>query len=244
MEKMKFRLPYSERHHCQSDEDGIILHLVKALKEPTKKCVEIGWGSDVKSPTGISINCTQNLVQNHKYHCTAFDMKRQLKLHKNVTFHRGRITPNKCKEIIQLFDKDVDVFSLDIDSYDYEVMTNLINLNFRPSIICAEINRKFSYDAIGSFPYIEDCNHYSKTIFHGVSYKKYRQYFESIGYKFFSISSNSVNIFFYDPSRINESLLSTERLETNDSYADLLDGFKQRMLEHEFWKDYQNDIFK
>ena len=104
---MKFRLPYSERHHCQSDEDGIILHLVKALKEPTKKCVEIGWGSDVKSPTGISINCTQNLVQNHKYHCTAFDMKRQLKLHKNVTFHRGRITPNKCKEIIQLFDKDV-----------------------------------------------------------------------------------------------------------------------------------------
>ena len=231
---MKFRLPYSERHHCQSDEDGIILHLVKALKEPTKKCVEIGWGSDVKSPTGISINCTQNLVQNHKYHCTAFDMKRQLQLHKNVTFHRGRITPNKCKEIIQLFDKDVDVFSLDIDSYDYEVMT----------IICAEINRKFSYDAIGSFPYIEDCNHYSKTIFHGVSYKKYRQYFESIGYKFFSISSNSVNIFFYDPSRINESLLSTERLETNDSYADLLDGFKQRMLEHEFWKDYQNDIFK
>ena len=60
-----------------------------------------------------------------------------------------------------------------------------------------------------------------------------------IGYKFFTISSNSVNIFFYDPNRINESLLSTERLEKNNSYADLLDEFKQRMSEHEYWKDYK-----
>ena len=244
METMNFQLPYSEKHYSQSDEDGIILHMVKALTSPNNKCVEIGWGCDKKSPLPVAINCTQNLVQNHNYQCTAFDMRKQGAIPMNVDFHRMRVTPDSCQDIFKLFDNNVDVFSLDIDSYDYEVMTKLISLGFRPSVICAEINRQFGYEQVGSFPYIDGCKNYTKQIWHGVSYKKYRNFFESIGYKFFTLSSNSVNVFFYDPTRVDESLLSEDRLDSNKRYGKLLESFKQKIGDDPFWKNYVNEIMQ
>jgi hypothetical protein len=74
---MSFKLPYSEQHYSQWDEDGVILHLISALHNPNKKCVEIGWGNDRRHVRdNLAVNCTQNLIQNHNYSCVAFDFKK------------------------------------------------------------------------------------------------------------------------------------------------------------------------
>jgi hypothetical protein len=36
-----------------------------------------------------------------------------------------------------------DFFSLDIDSFDYEVASTLLKSGFRPAVVCCEINKNF-----------------------------------------------------------------------------------------------------
>lgn len=246
------RLSYSKKTYSQFDEDGIIEHLIYALNNPTKKCVEIGWGSDVLVKGRIvshAENCTQNLVQHHQYTCHAFDGKRQHSIPNNVIFEKGKITPDMCNQLIKKFPNKVDLFSLDIDSFDFEIMSGLFNLGFRPSIVCAEINRKFGYEAECSMPYIEDCMHYTGKFWHGVSYLKYKRYFENMGYKFFTLCSSGVNIFFYNPNDLDESKLTDEVLEFITSEEDGLPRYNETEIRnscknHEFWKDYEDDLFK
>lgn len=243
---MSFKLPYSEQHYSQWDEDGVILHLINALHNPNKKCVEIGWGNDRRHvKNNLAVNCTQNLIQNHNYSCVAFDLKKQISVPNKVQFYQQKVTPDNCKKVLKLFDTDVDFFSLDIDGYDFPVMEELMNLNFRPSIICAEMNKRFGYNTVASFPYVENCNHYNKQQYHGVSFLKYKNYLEALGYKFFTVNSNSVNIFFYDPNKLDESKLSNVILNCDENITNkITEEFKTRIKTHEFWKDYYHDIFK
>lgn len=246
------RLNFGKKVYSQFDEDGILEVLIENLINPNKTCVEIGWGSDILTKGRIvpfAENCTQNLVQNHGYKCYAFDGKRQNKIPNNVIFQKDRITPDSCEDLLKIFPKKVDVFSLDIDSFDFEVMEGLISRGFSPSIVCAEINRKFGYDAVCSMPYVEDCLDYTGKYWHGVSYRKYRNYFESLGYKFFTLCSSGVNIFFYDPKCVIEINLPKDILEYIHSDEDRLprhneEEIRKSCKEHEFWKDYEDDLFK
>lgn len=244
------KLSYSLKNYSQFDEDGIIEHLISCLKTPNKTCVEIGWGSDIvpKRILDFSENCTQNLVQNHNYTCYAYDGKRQNKIPNNVVFIEGKIYPDSCTEIFNNVPSTPDLFSLDIDSFDFEIMNNLFNLGFKPSIVCAEINRKFGYDAVCSMPFVDKtCNEYTAKFWHGVSYKKYRNYFENLGYKFFTLCSSGVNIFFYNPFDINEKNLTSEVLEfiTDDGMPRYNENeIRNSIQQHEYWKDFEDDIFK
>lgn len=216
-----FDLPYERQVYSQNGEDGIIEHLLSAVYTPNKKCVEMGWGCDKKKHRIVPFagNCTQNLVQNHMYHCVAYDMKQQHKIPNNVTFHLGAVIPENINEYLKHFAMDVDFFSLDIDSFDYEIMFGLLENGFKPKIICAETNRNFGYSYEFSMPYVVD-GKYDKRVFHGVSYKKYRNYLETKGYKFFTLNSNGLNIFFYDPTQLDESKLSDVRIEYHPDIND------------------------
>ena len=252
MAKDRYILPYEKRVHSQNGEDGIIEHLLFAINKPNKRCVEMGWGSDWKKHHMVllSVNCTQNLVQNHAYRCVAYDMKRQHRIPKNVTFYLGAVVPKKVKEYLEHFPMDVDFFSLDIDSFDYEIMEGLINNGFKPKVICAETNRWFGYSYEFSMPYVF-AGKYDKRQFHGVSYKKYRTYLESKGYKFFTLNSNGLNIFFYDPTQLDESKLSDVRLEYHPNLYDdnpkvlTPERFIEISKQHEFWNGkITHDMFK
>ena len=252
MTKELYKLPYERQVYSQNGEDGIIEHLLSAVNTPNKECVEMGWGSDWKKDHIVPFagNCTQNLVQHHNYHCVAYDMRPQNKIPGNVTFHLGAVVPHNIKEYLEQFPMDADFFSLDIDSFDYEIMKGLVNNGFRPKVICAETNRKLGYSYEFSMPFMQGAL-YNKTLFHGVSYKKYRTYLESKGYKFFTLNSNGLNIFFYDPTQLDENKLSDVRLEyhpdINDNNSKVLspEQFIEHSKQHEFWNGkITHDMFK
>lgn len=238
------QLPYSKRIYSQHDEDGIIEHLIDALTQTNKTCVEIGWGTDRKTRPhlDVSINCTQNLIQNKGYTGIAYDAKIQNIVPKNVTFYHGKVNPNMLDTIINQVPIDPDFFSLDIDSFDYEIMKGLFDLGFSPKIVCAEINRAFGPHVNCSMPYV-DAKEYDKSFFHGVSFTKYKNFFTEKKYRFFTLDSSNVNVFYYDPRFIDEKKLSTTRIKTlqeNFTIQQIYNKFNENI----FWKDRVDDIFK
>jgi len=240
-------LSYEYCRYSQNQEDGIIDHLTNAIKKQNKICVEMGWGNDRKTrpELDVAVNCTQNLVQKKGYICYAYDPKRQIKIPENVIFHQQKVIPSEIDTYLNTFPKDVDFFSLDIDSYDFEMMQGLIENGFKPKIICAEINRRLGNDIFFSMPFYEN-GQYTKTLFHGVSIKKCRTYLESKRYKFFTLDSTHLNAFFYLEDELDESLLSKEYEDTV-----VFDGiltteqFQIEIENNEYWKDkLAYDLFK
>jgi len=211
--KYGLTLPYEKRIFSQNGEDGIIEHLIAALIKPNKQCVEIGWGKDIVKGKVLpqAINCTQNLVKNHMYQCVAYDLKKQAQIPTNVTFYQTAVTPERVPVYLKQFSKTPDFFSLDIDSYDFFMLEELIKNNFKPKIICVETNRRLGYSYEFAMPYHKK-GKYNKELLSGASYKKYKSFLEKNNYKFFTLNSNGLNIFFYDPTQFHEEKLSNEKI--------------------------------
>lgn len=239
-------LSYEYCRYSQNQEDGIIDHLTSAIKNKNKICVEMGWGNDIKTRPGldVAVNCTQNLIQHKGYTCYAYDGKRQNNIPKNVVFHQQKVIPSEIKNYLNSFPKDVDFYSLDIDSYDFEIMQGLLENGFKPKIICAEVNRRLGNDIVFSMPFKEQ-GQYTKKLFHGVSIKKYRNYLESKGYTFFTLDSTHLNAFFYLEHELDKSKLS-EEYEDTVVFDGILtkEQFKIEIENNHYWKDFKDDIFK
>lgn len=213
----------------QHGEDGIIEFMIQHLKETDKTFLEIGWGNGKH-------NMSYNLI------CKGWSgvgidlIPCEIKLPNNVKFIQKKISPNDIKEILTNVNLNLDFFSLDIDSYDYDICIELLKLNFRPKIVCVEINKKFGNTVEAHFPYVSTANKktYHKIKRSGVSLKKYINLWEHIGYKFFTCDSSYTNAFFYNPTFINDINISDARLlenmpEKNDKIIDFIN-------ENEFWK--------
>ena len=235
-----YKLPYEQRVYSQHGEDGIVDHLLSNIKNPTGVCVEMGWGQDrKKARNGLAVNCTQNLVQNKGYKCYAFDLNVQNSIPENVTFYNECIDPANCAEYLSRFPLDVDFFSLDIDSFDFEIMQGLLEKGFHPKVICAEINRNLGYDYEFSYPYVQG-GKYNKHVFHGVSFKKYKTYLKTHGYEFFTLNSNGVNMFFYCPDELHVDQLSDVTIQQVAEVAEkalTLAELHTEIKNNSYWKN-------
>ena len=239
-----YNLSIEYQNYSQAGEDGIIEHMLNALHTPNKICVEMGWGNDVKGAIhGHAINCTQNLIQNHGYKGFAFDLKKQSSIPSNVSFFREAVVPQNTKSYIERFGKDVDFFSLDIDSYDFVIMYNLLEAGFQPKTMCVETNRVMGYDYEFSFPYMHQ-GVFDKKILHGVSLKKYQTYLGSKGYKFFTLCTSGLNAFFYKPECVDENKLTKDVIHTVDRVRERSmskEEYCKMLKEHTYWKNYINE---
>ena len=116
------------------------------------------------------------------------------------------VTPDDIVEVLRpVADWQCDFFSLDIDSFDYEVARVLLETGFRPATVCVEINPHFGSVIQASFPYIANVKKktYDRRYFRGASLAKYTKLFEKYGLKFFTLNSVSYhNAFYYDPNRV------------------------------------------
>lgn len=227
-----FLLSYEKQVYSQHGEDGIIETLTNAIKNKNKFFIELGYGyGDVnnslylsdKGWSGIGVDAKSN-----KY-----------PLKENVDRKVSFITPDNLNELLEHSPNNPDFFSLDIDSFDYEIAEKYMSLGNRPKVVCAEINRKFGTELECSFPYVKDCRMYDKKNHHGVSFKKYNSFWESLGYKFYTLDTSHVNVFYYDPKEVDENLLPTEKLNwCIHSFQIPPVEFLKNLQEHEFWKKY------
>ena len=164
-----------EKFFSQNGEDGIIDFILEILSIKDPKFIEIGDEDYIEANTRLlyHIRNSQGLIVDQ-----SIDIN---KLSKNLELWKGKlkvlkksVTPENINEIINYenFNKDLDLFSIDIDGLDFWVIKELPT-NFA-KICIAEYNPLFGSDYEITVPNIENFDrtnyHYSNLCW-GVSLK-------------------------------------------------------------------------
>jgi len=242
-----YLLPYECKKFSQHGEDGIIDTLLKHIVKKDYTFLEIGFGN------GKVTNMSKNLLFNHNYTGIGVDMADAVYGYENtnLTYVQSKVDIQNCLDLINEKNMYCDFFSLDIDSYDFDILQKLFESGFCPKIICVEINRGFG-KSVASFPFKEDAKRlYNKSYFHGCSLNKYKKYLSKKGYNFFTLDSSGVNAFFYNKKSCNvEALQSYDVLENSrieDKVKKVLSNeieIKKDFYLRDYWKELIHEIYK
>ena len=185
----------------QDYEDGIIKFLLKILNITNVRFVEIGTQDYSESNTryifetmrceGLIIDPTPNLKNK---------IKSFMRLWKNnLKIHNDYINANNINQILKEnnFEKNIDLFSLDIDGIDYWVLEKIPDQISKIFII--EYNPYFGSDKEVVTPNIEKFdrfNYHPSGICWGASLKSIIKLMEKKGYKFIGSNELNCNSFF------------------------------------------------
>lgn len=232
-------LPYERNQYSQNGEDGIIHAMTSRIIDPNKIFLEIGWGDG-------SCNMTRALAESG-WTGVGVDAMYQpdptVTYPKDFIFKSMMVNPDNFAEAFADTPPNVDFFSLDIDSFDYDVCAWLLVHGRRPKTVCVEINPRFGAKAMASFPYKPRTKKklYKKTSIYGSSIAKYKSLWEHHGYRYFGYDSTLTNAFFYDPDQVAPIDLPVHTLE---EFPVKEDTMLERIQEHPYWKSLINEIYK
>ncbi len=192
----------------QNGEDGIIDYLIYILNIRKLKFVEVGVGD-------YSECNTRFLINNYPFKGLLCDINSKLKNNLQYTHdpHRGSIqvfndyiTSSNILEILKSndFNKELNLFSIDIDSIDYYVIEKLPNSI--SDIFIAEYNQNFGPNLEVTVPHIDQFDrfkyHYSGQCY-GLSLKALINLMKKKGYIFLGCNVECCNAFFVLESKKN-----------------------------------------
>ena len=188
-------LPYEYQFSSQHREDGIIDLLCSHIQDPDHRAIEIGSGNGEQ-------NMIRNLIQNRGYHGIGYDLHQQRWLHENYEHRTSAVALDQIGSLVESWPtRTPDFFSLDIDSFDFWVLKELLyNHAFRPAVMCLEY-LSYYRDQVAS---VKSGLTKYKIAALGCSLGAYKLLTERFGYKFFTVDTCGVNGFFYLPSRIKD----------------------------------------
>ena len=209
----------------QNGEDGIIDYLLYSLKIDKPKFVEIGIGDysecntrflfERASPKGLVIDCIEDL---------------KIKVSKNIKLWRADITileefisSKNINSILKKynFDKNIDLFSLDVDGIDYWILKELPK-NFS-KIAIVEFNSTFGSEKEITVPYKKNFDrskyHYSNLCY-GASLKAINNIMKKKGFIFIGTNLHRVNAFFVSKKYINKIGLKIPKNKDLKKYVD------------------------
>lgn len=209
----------------QNGEDGIIDYLLYSLKIDKPKFVEIGIGDysecntrflfERTSPKGLVVDCIENL---------------KIKVSKNIKLWRADITileefisSKNINSILKKynFDKNIDLFSLDVDGIDYWILKELPK-NFS-KIAIIEFNSTFGSEKEITVPYKKNFDrskyHYSNLCY-GASLKAINNIMKKKGFIFIGTNLHRVNAFFVSKKYINKIGLRIPKNKDLKKYVD------------------------
>jgi len=193
----------------QNGEDGIIDYLLFSLSIVTPKFIEIGIGNYEESNTrylfetnnskGLVIDCLKNLKK---------EVSRNTKLWKgHLKIIEDFVDTENINKILDenSFNKEIDLFSLDIDGIDYWILKKIpSNLS---KIIVVEYNSNFGHELEVTVPNIKKFNrnkyHYSNLCF-GTSLKALINLLEKKNYTFIGTNISKLNAFFVSNLELNK----------------------------------------
>ena len=209
----------------QNGEDGIIDYLLYSLKIDKPKFVEIGIGDysecntrflfERTSPKGLVVDCIEDL---------------KTKVSKNIKLWRADITileefisSKNINSILKKynFDKNIDLFSLDVDGIDYWILKELPK-NFS-KIAIIEFNSTFGSEKEITVPYKKNFDrskyHYSNLCY-GASLKAINNIMKKKGFIFIGTNLHRVNAFFVSKKYINKIGLRIPKNKDLKKYVD------------------------
>jgi hypothetical protein len=238
--KQNYALSYEKKVFSQHGEDGIIEVMTDAIKLPNKMFLEIGFGNGSenmgkyllsKGWKGLGIDAVDPIKFPKSEWPDGFKLLTEF------------VYPDNCSKYLDTVPHNCDFFSLDIDSFDYEIIKRLFDFGFRPKTVCVEINKFFGPNVVGSFPYRERTKRwiYHKLYYSGVSLEKYRKFFKYFGYNYFGVDSSFTNAFFYKPEDLND--ISSYEIIRDDKFPVKTNQMKEN-IKGTFWEKQFQDIFK
>ena len=234
----------------QDYEDGIIQYLIKSLGLKNIKFVEIGTQDYSESNTryifetmrceGLIIDPTPNL----KKKINSF-----LRTWKNtLTIHNDFINSNNVVEIIEKnsFEKNLDIFSLDIDGIDYWILEKLPKKIAKIFII--EYNPYFGSKkeiCAPNIEYFDRFKYHSTGFCWGASLKAIIKLMKQKGYTFIGTNNLNVNSFFVQDEFINKIGFNLPNLNDLSKHTEvkfnLLKNKNGRLVSlNEVYNDTQN----
>jgi hypothetical protein len=237
-----WRLPYESCRYSQHGEDGIIQLMTDAICDPNRFVFEIGWGSGVE-------NMSRNLFE-QGWSGIGIDGARKphpaLVLPDQFCYRSMYVTPHTLPIAFEGVPQDLDFFSLDIDSFDFDVAYWALNNGYRPKTVCVEINQTFGPDIEASFPWQAPQNRpkriYDKQHLYGSSLAKYQAFWCSHEYRFFTVDSSSVNAFFYDPKQVDP--IPDVPILDNSELGCQSDCASSVIDEHPYWQHHRSLIYR
>ncbi len=207
----------------QNGEDGIIDYILYKLDIVSPNFVEIGVGNYRESntrflynkihPKGLIIDCENNLKEKVKPYVNLW--KGELKIHQDV------ITSVNINEILNSHcDFNIDLFSIDIDSVDYWIISKLkSNIS---KIFVAEFNPIFGPDLEVTVPNIDGFNrnkyHYSNLCY-GMSLRALIKLMDKKNYYFLGTNLQKMNAFFISKDFAKENFFSKIKIKDYSEYT-------------------------
>ena len=198
----------------QNGEDGVIEVLLQHLHHRNRTFIEIGaadahennssWRAIAHRESGLMVEGAPQLAER-----AANIMNRHAH---GVRVLNRMVTPEQAASLLtEVYDRDVDLFSLDIDSVDYWIAEGLIRAGFRPSIVVVEYNSTWGPDLAVTVPRTFSGSFrdaHPSHLYFGASLSAWKSLWGSAGYRFLGVERNGVNAFFVLPERFESSFVN------------------------------------
>lgn len=179
----------------QNEEDGVTLALLKRIGAPHKTFVEIGSGASGGNSgvlaqelgwRGLMVDIDQGKIDR---------AREKFGSNPKVSFEAIAVSPDNINALIERhgLKGEIDLFSLDIDSFDYWVLESLSVC--APRMMILEYNSSFGPDRSLTIAPDTDMSRAPKG-FHGASLKALTKLASSKGYKLVVCDESGTNAFY------------------------------------------------
>jgi hypothetical protein len=185
----------SAKFFSQNDEDGILLEIIRRTCISAGSFVEIGVGDGLENNTLILLMLGwRGLWLGGESLAFQTSGSTKLAFHKLlVTPHNVEPTMRKGLAELDLDANRLDVLSVDIDSYDRDLVQAILDCGMRPLVFIVEYNAKFPppirFAVSGSEPW-------DGTDYFGCSLQSWWDLMIPAGYKLVACNITGVNAFF------------------------------------------------
>jgi len=233
----------------QNGEDGIIEFLSNKIENNNKYFVEIGCGNGLENnSTNLVLNNWSGIVCDIPPNINLY--KRLLKIiqpKKEIQHVSGIISLKNINELTNIIkNQDISFLSLDIDSYDFFIMLEILKLGIFAKIVCVEYNSFFGKEPL-SVKYIENFKRNSiddkRGLYFGASLQAWKILFKKYDYKFVCVDKNGVNAFFVLPKYFEKNLFDNCGL--NFQYSKIHERIYKsegRTIKDDFLRKFRNKL--
>ena len=236
---------YEYSNFSQNGEDGIIEFFTKNLKKNNKFFVEIGSGNGlINNSTNLVLNNWSGIVLDFTKNMTEYNNLLKIIGSEKILTIGTYLNLSNINEVIEYFiDKEISLFSLDIDSFDFYIMNEILKKGILPKILCLEYNSFLGQEPI-TVEYHEVFNHKvldkKRGLYFGDSLNAWKELLTKYNYEFICVDKNGVNSFFVlkDSLNIDTKILYGEQFKYTNSWMNKFD-LPGNVLEADLMKQFK-----
>jgi len=208
---------------------------LEVIPNENKTYIDIGAGN------GVNASCTLQLAKSKYWQGILFEIGEiytltyNYKNFSNIQIAKTKVTPLNIENLLKGFNvqENFGFLNLDIDSYDFEVISNILNSGFNPYVISMEINEKIP-PPINFYVKFNPQLSYPQGHFYGCSLSAAELLLSKNGYFLNHIYGN--NAFFLN----RKFYESTHKNSLKDIYKEGYINFNNREKVYHYNKDFDS----